>query len=90
MKVLNIFLYPFQLIALALIKIYKILISPIIPKSCKYTPSCSTYAIVAIKRFGLIEGIFLTARRILKCNPHSNGGFDPVPDNIKGEIKWIL
>lgn len=82
--------YPIKLIFLGLIYLYKILISPLLPKSCIYTPSCSSYAIVAIKRFGIVTGIFLTIKRLFRCNSHHQGGLDPVPDNIKGEIKWIL
>lgn len=89
-KFLKILFYPLKLLALLIIYIYKILISPLIPKSCKYIPSCSTYGIIAIKRFGFIEGIFLTTKRIIKCNHFSKGGLDAVPDNIRGDIKWIL
>ena len=89
-KFLDIIFYPFKLICIGLIYIYKILISPILPKSCKFTPSCSTYGITALKKFGIFKGIFLTAKRIIKCNHFNQGGLDPVPDNIKGDIKWIL
>lgn len=81
---------PIRLICYLLIYLYKILISPLLPKSCIYMPSCSTYAILAIKRFGVVKGIFLTSKRLLSCNHHHQGGLDPVPDNIKGDIKWIL
>ena len=89
-KFLNIIFYPLKLLALLLIYLYKILISPLIPKSCKFKPSCSTYGIIAIKRFGFVEGIFLTTKRLIKCRPGTEGGNDYVPDNIKGDIKWIL
>ena len=89
-KFINIVLYPFKLLALLLIYLYKILISPLFPKSCKFTPSCSTYGIIAIKRFGVFEGIFLTFKRLIRCRPGTIGGKDYVPDNIKGDIKWIL
>lgn len=89
-KLLNIIFYPLKLLALLLIYMYKILISPLFPKSCKYVPSCSTYGLVAFKRFGFFGGIFLTAKRLLKCRPGTKGGKDYVPDNIKGDIKWIL
>ena len=90
MKIIKVLLFPFQLIALLFIYLYKILISPFFPKSCRYTPSCSAYGVLAIKRFGPIEGIFLTLKRMLRCHPKAKGGLDPVPDNIKGDIKWIL
>lgn len=89
-KILGIVFYPIKLLVLGLIYLYKILISPILPKSCIYTPSCSTYGITAIKRFGVVMGIFLTTKRIFHCHRLKQGGFDPVPENIKGDIKWIL
>jgi putative membrane protein insertion efficiency factor len=63
-----------------IIKFYKFFISPIMPRSCKYYPTCSVYSIQAIKRFGLIRGGYLSVKRILSCNPFSSGGFDPVPE----------
>ncbi len=48
--------------------------------NCKFQPTCSNYAITAYKRFGFIQGTFLTIKRILKCGPWSQGGFDPVPE----------
>jgi hypothetical protein len=89
-KIIDVIFYPLKLVALFLIYLYKILISPILPKSCKYTPSCSTYGVIAIKRFGIFLGSFLLIKRLIRCNPHSKGGKDPVPDNIKGDIKWII
>ena len=82
--------FPFKLICLLLIYFYKIFISPILPKSCRYVPTCSTYAIEAIQKFGVIKGIFLTTKRICRCTPKYPCGYDPVPDNIKGEIKWVI
>ena len=89
-KLLNIIFFPLKLLVLLFIYVYKILISPILPKSCKFVPTCSTYGVIAIKRFGFFEGIFLTAKRLVKCRPGTQGGKDYVPDNIKGDIKWIL
>lgn len=89
-KILNIMFYPFTLLLIGLIYLYKILISPILPKSCIYTPSCSTYGLISLKRFGFFEGIFLTTKRVLRCNPFHKGGTDLVPDNIEGDIKWVL
>ena len=63
-----------------IIKFYKFFISPILPPSCKYYPTCSVYTIQAIKRFGLIRGGYLSMKRILSCNPFSSGGLDPVPE----------
>lgn len=89
-KIVKIILYPVKILILGLIYFYKICISPILPKSCIYTPSCSTYGLEAIKEFGPVKGSFLTIKRVASCNPRAKGGFNPVPDNIKGDIKWIL
>ena len=62
-----------------LIRCYQKGISPYIGAHCKYTPTCSQYAIEAIKKYGCIYGICLAIWRILRCNPWSKGGYDPVP-----------
>lgn len=59
---------------------YRKFISPLKRPSCKYYPTCSTYALTALKRFGLIKGTILSVNRILRCNPWSMGGIDPVPE----------
>ena len=61
---------------------YKYLISVFLPPMCKFYPSCSIYAIEAIKRYGVIKGLYLSAVRIIRCSPLSYGGFDPVPNNF--------
>ena len=61
------------------IKMYQYLISPFFPSTCKFSPSCSKYGIDAINKYGALKGSFLTIKRILKCNPWSNGGYDPIP-----------
>ncbi len=61
------------------IRIYQIAISPYFPSSCRHIPTCSVYTIEAIKEWGVIKGIFLGAKRILKCHPWGTSGFDPVP-----------
>ncbi len=63
-----------------LIKFYRKNISPNTPPSCKFTPTCSQYGLEAIERFGAIKGGFMTLWRILRCNPFSVGGYDPVPE----------
>jgi len=83
-------LKPLAWLMLGLIYFYKGCISPLLPKSCIYQPSCSTYALIAIKRFGPIKGTIMGIKRIFRCNPHHIGGVDNVIDNFKGEIKWIL
>ena len=62
-----------------LIKIYQYTISPILPNSCRYTPSCSSYSIEAIKKHGPFKGGWLSAKRIASCNPLGGHGHDPVP-----------
>jgi len=60
------------------IKLYQKVISPILPPSCRYYPTCSHYAIEALQKKGIILGLLVTIYRILRCNPFSAGGFDPV------------
>lgn len=61
------------------IRLYKLCLSPFLPPSCRFYPSCSTYAIQAIETHGPVRGLWLATRRILRCHPGSSGGFDPVP-----------
>lgn len=63
---------------LAWLRFYKARISPELPPACRYTPTCSDYAIEAIERRGVIVGSLLAAKRVLSCNPFSHGGYDPV------------
>ena len=65
-------------LAIAPIRLYQILLSPLFAGSCKYHPSCSQYAIDAIRRHGVVRGAVLAAWRLLRCNPWSHGGHDPV------------
>ncbi len=66
-------------VMLALIWFYRNCISPLKPPSCRYTPTCSQYAIEAIKKYGPIKGGWLAFKRILRCNPFGGSGYDPVP-----------
>ena len=73
-----------------LIKIYKKHISPGLNSHCIYTPTCSEYAIDAINEYGALKGSFMAFKRVLRCNPLSKGGYDPVPlknDTIR-RTKW--
>jgi uncharacterized protein len=65
-------------VAIAPIRFYMRFISPALPRRCKYEPTCSLYAVQAIRRFGILRGLVLAAWRLLRCNPFSHGGFDPV------------
>lgn len=58
---------------------YKYSISPLLPPACRYTPTCSEYAIQALKKHGPIKGLWLATKRILSCNPWGGSGYDPVP-----------
>ncbi|MBU1020988.1 MAG: membrane protein insertion efficiency factor YidD [Firmicutes bacterium] len=64
---------------LILIKCYQLCISPLKPPTCRYTPTCSTYSIDAIKKHGPFKGLWLAIKRILSCNPWGGSGYDPVP-----------
>lgn len=61
------------------VRMYQIVLSPLLPASCRYYPSCSTYAIEALERHGALRGGWLTLRRLGRCNPFRPGGYDPVP-----------
>jgi uncharacterized protein len=63
---------------IALIKAYRRVISPMLPPSCRFTPSCSLYTLQAIEKYGLLRWGWMGARRLLRCHPFSKGGFDPV------------
>jgi putative membrane protein insertion efficiency factor len=67
-------------LATAPIVAYQRLISPALPRRCRYEPTCSAYAVHAIRRYGILRGLVLAAWRLLRCNPFSHGGFDPVDD----------
>ncbi len=65
-----------------LIKLYQLLVSPIIGQNCRYLPTCSEYTVECLKNFGLIKGAVLSFKRISKCHPWGNHGYDPVPNNL--------
>jgi putative membrane protein insertion efficiency factor len=67
-------------LVLAPIRLYQRLISPALPRRCRYEPTCSTYAVEAIKEYGILRGLVLGGWRLLRCNPWSPGGFDEVTD----------
>lgn len=65
-------------ILIFLIKIYKSSISPLFPNTCRFYPTCSTYTMEAIEKYGAFKGGFMGLKRILRCHPFNKGGFDPV------------
>lgn len=68
-----------KLVLKALIRSYQILISPLLPATCRYTPTCSAYALGAIDCFGPWRGSWMAIKRVVRCNPWHEGGYDPVP-----------
>lgn len=71
----KILIYPL----LVLIKLYQNFISPLLPSTCRYSPTCSEYSKQSLAKFGLIKGFILSIKRIIKCNPWGGSGYDPVP-----------
>jgi uncharacterized protein len=69
-----------------LIRLYQLIVSPVIGSNCRFYPSCSTYAYTAIDMHGPAKGIILTAKRLLKCHPFHPGGYDPVPEKPENNI----
>lgn len=71
---------PARRLAILPIRAYQLLLSPMVGDRCKYYPSCSEYAAQAINRYGILRGLVLAGWRLLRCNPWSHGGFDPVEE----------
>lgn len=67
-----------QSVLLAPVVVYQRLISPALPRRCKYEPTCSRYAVQAVREYGILRGLVLATWRLLRCNPWSHGGYDPV------------
>ncbi|MGZ5190019.1 MAG: membrane protein insertion efficiency factor YidD [Flavisolibacter sp.] len=73
--ILRILALPF----IGLIKIYQLIISPLLGPQCRFTPTCSHYSLVAFKKYGIFKGFWLTVKRISRCHPFGGQGYDPVP-----------
>jgi len=76
---MKVFLQILSLPFILLIKLYQWIISPWLGSQCRYTPTCSQYALEALKKYGAIKGLWLTIKRIARCNPWGGHGHDPVP-----------
>lgn len=70
---------PISKAGMLAVRFYQRFISPMLPPSCRFTPSCSQYTLIAIQRYGLLRGSWMGAKRIGRCHPLHPGGFDPVP-----------
>jgi len=66
-------------IAILFIKLYQVLLSPLLPNACRFTPTCSQYTIEALKKHGFFKGLWLSIKRISRCRPGGGSGYDPVP-----------
>ena len=66
-------------LVLGMVRFYQAAISPALPHSCRYVPSCSAYCLEAVERYGVLPGLWLSVRRITRCHPFHAGGYDPVP-----------
>lgn len=64
------------------VRLYQRLLSPLFPPRCRYTPSCSQYAVEALRKHGPLKGLWLAVYRVLRCNPYGGFGYDPVPDKF--------
>ncbi|MBN2078258.1 MAG: membrane protein insertion efficiency factor YidD [Spirochaetes bacterium] len=70
-------------LSISIVRVYKTILSPLLPQACRFYPTCSSYAIEALERHGVLKGLMLTAWRVLRCQPFSSGGLDPVPDTFR-------
>jgi putative membrane protein insertion efficiency factor len=71
------------LLLLVPIRLYRALLSPLLPKVCRFHPSCSAYAMQALEEHGPLRGLYLAARRLMRCHPFNPGGLDPVPPSSR-------
>lgn len=73
------FRIPMKWLVVPIIRLYQKTISPLLPPSCRFQPTCSQYMLEAVTKYGAIKGVFLGTKRLLKCHPLHPGGYDPVP-----------
>ncbi|WP_084633149.1 membrane protein insertion efficiency factor YidD [Pleomorphomonas oryzae] len=79
---------PGRLVGRALIRVYQVVLSPLMGRQCRHLPTCSSYTDEAISRFGLWAGGWMGLARILRCNPWGSSGFDPVPKTLAQGYRW--
>jgi putative membrane protein insertion efficiency factor len=68
------------------VRAYQRFISPVLPPACRFTPSCSAYAVTALERYGAVQGTWMALRRLARCHPWNPGGYDPVPDRNQRQV----
>mgnify|MGYP002623862896 CR=1 FL=1 len=73
-------------LAIILIKLYQKFISPCLGKHCRFYPTCSEYAVIAIREWGFLKGVYISLKRVLRCNPFNAGGYDPPPKKLQETI----
>ncbi|MEI6090885.1 MAG: membrane protein insertion efficiency factor YidD [bacterium] len=73
-----------------IIKFYRRFLSPVLPASCRFYPTCSEYSLEAFQKYGFFKGFWLATYRVIRCNPFNKGGYDPLPENYKFTLPRIL
>ncbi len=81
---------PFAWLVIGFIRVYRVTLSPLIGRQCRYLPTCSNYTEEAIARFGVWPGIWMGLARFQRCGPGGASGFDPVPEKLKPGARWYL
>lgn len=72
---------------IVLVRFYQLALSPLFPPTCRYTPTCSQYMIDALQEHGILKGLYLGLKRLLRCHPWGGSGYDPVPKKEKNELQ---
>lgn len=70
-----------------MVRLYRYTVGTVLPDACRFQPTCSTYALEALRTHGAVRGTWLTVRRLLRCHPLSPGGYDPVPVNLERKVR---
>ena len=78
---MQIFIKSITVAVIGVVKLYQVLLSPILPGSCRHQPTCSEYYIQALRTHGLFKGLYIGSKRLLRCRPGGTSGYDPVPKN---------